>query len=61
MPGDLSTEIALTDSDSQALEREISAEPSPEPEEDLAATLKKEVQNNPHTTAHIIRKWIQEA
>ena len=59
--GLLRSEIALTDSDSQSLEREKSAEPSPEPEEDLAATLKKEVQNNPLATAHIIRKWIQEA
>ena len=60
--GLLRSEILLPDGDIQAPERETSAEAIPDSgEKDLAATLKKEVQNNPLATAHIIRKWIQEA
>ena len=60
--GLLRSEFDLAESDSPAPEEVKSAEPSQESlEEDLAATLKKEVQSNPLATAHIIRKWIQEA
>ena len=60
--GLLRSDMALTDSDSPVSDEAISAEPSPESlDEDIAIKLKEEIQSNPLATAHIIRKWIQEA